>query len=105
LLIPTAIVRKVNMTRLASITNNHFSFECCCGHTSLVPVTAFIQKFELEATVDEVVAKARCSKCRLKNMAESRIVFVGGGWGGYAWHGYKTGISAIRLIITPKGSL
>ena len=43
-----------------------------------MPVTAFIQKFELEATVDEVVAKARCSKCRLKNMAESRIVFVGG---------------------------
>ena len=75
---PTAIVRKVNMTRLASITYNHFSFECCCGHTSLVPVTAFIKKFGLEATVDEVVAKARCSKCRLKNMAESRIVFVGG---------------------------
>ena len=46
-----------------------------------MPVTAFIQKFELEATVDEVVAKARCSKCRLKNMAESRIVFVGGGAG------------------------
>ena len=46
-----------------------------------MPVTAFIQKFEPEATVDEVVAKARCSKCRLKNMAESRIVFVGGGLG------------------------
>jgi hypothetical protein len=43
-----------------------------------VPVTAFIKKFGLEASVDEVVAKARCSKCRLKNMAESRIVFVGG---------------------------
>ena len=66
------------MTRLASINNTHFSFECCCGHTSLVPVTAFIEKFGLEATVDEVVAKARCSKCRLKNMAKSRIVFVGG---------------------------
>ena len=43
-----------------------------------MPVTAFIKKFGLEATVDEVVAKARYSKCRLKNMAESRIVFVGG---------------------------
>ena len=43
-----------------------------------MPVTAFINKFGLEATVDEVVAKARCSKCRLKNMPESRIVFVGG---------------------------
>ena len=43
-----------------------------------MPVTAFIKKFGLEAIVDEVVAKARCSKCRLKNMAESKIVFVGG---------------------------
>ena len=43
-----------------------------------MPVTAFIKKFGLEATIDEVVAKARCSKCLLKNMAKSRIVFVGG---------------------------
>ena len=78
LLISAALEHNGNMTRLASITNNHFSFECCCGHTSLVPVTAFVKKFGLEATVDEVVTKVRCSKCRLKNMAESRIVFVGG---------------------------
>ena len=69
---------KVNMTRLASISNNHFSFECPCGHTALVPVAEFIKKFGLEARVDEVLAKARCSRCRMKNVAESRIVFVGG---------------------------
>ena len=39
---------------------------------------AFIEEFRLEATLDEVVAKARCSKCWEKNMAEGRIVFVGG---------------------------
>ena len=66
------------MTRLASISNNHFSFECPCGHTALVPVAEFIKKFGLEASVDEVLAKARCSRCRMKNVAESRIVFVGG---------------------------
>ena len=68
----------MNMTRLASISNNHFSFECPCGHTALVPVAEFIKKFGLEASVDEVLAKARCSRCRMKNVAESRIVFVGG---------------------------
>ena len=47
---------------LAAITNSHFNFECRCGHTSLVPVTAFIKKFGLEAIVNEVVAKARFSK-------------------------------------------
>ena len=77
LLIPAVSEHNKNMTRLASITNNHFSFECPCGHTSLLPVTAFIKKFGLEA-INEVVAKERCSKCRLKNMAGSRIVFVGG---------------------------
>ena len=39
---------------------------------------AFIEEFRLEATLDEVVAKARCSKCLEKNMAEGRIVFVEG---------------------------
>ena len=43
-----------------------------------MPVTAFIKKFGLEDTVDEVVTKERCSKCPQKNMPESRIVFVGG---------------------------
>jgi hypothetical protein len=66
------------MTRLATITNNHISFECKCGHTSLIPVTAFIAKFGQEAELNEVVTKARCSRCRIKNNAESRIVFVGG---------------------------
>jgi len=44
----------------------------------LIPVTAFIEKFGREAELDVVVQKARCSRCRIKNNAESRIVFVGG---------------------------
>ncbi|MDG2405985.1 MAG: hypothetical protein P8M25_13830, partial [Paracoccaceae bacterium] len=54
------------------------SFECICRLTSVVPVTAFIEKFGREAELNEVVTKARCSPCRIKNQAESRIVFVGG---------------------------
>ena len=49
---------------------------------------AFIEEFRLEATLDEVVAKARCSKCWEKNMAEGRIVFVGGS--GEAMHNTAT---------------
>jgi hypothetical protein len=67
------------LLRLATITNNHISFECKCGHTSLIPVTAFIEKFGRKAEVSAVVAKACCSCCRIKNNAESGIVFVGGG--------------------------
>jgi hypothetical protein len=67
------------LLRLATITNNHISFECKCGHTSLILVTAFIEKFGREAEVSAVVAKACCSRCRIKNDAESGIVFVGGG--------------------------
>ena len=43
-----------------------------------MPVTAFMEKFRREVELNDVVTKARCSRCRIKNQAESRIVFVGG---------------------------
>ena len=67
-----------NMIRPATITNNHISLECKCGHTSLIPVTVFIEKFGREVKLNVVVQKARCSRCRIKNNVESRIVFVEG---------------------------
>ena len=67
-----------NMIRPATITNNHISLECKCGHTFLIPVTVFIEKFGREVKLNVVVQKARCSRCRIKNNVESRIVFVGG---------------------------
>ena len=39
---------------------------------------ALIEEFRLKATIDEVGAKARWSKCGEKNMAEGRLVFVEG---------------------------
>ena len=80
--------------RQATITNNHISFECKCGHTSLISVTAFIEKFGRDSEVNPVVAKARCSRCRIKN-AEIRIVFVGGGGSGNIWNCGK----AVKLEI------
>ena len=66
------------MTQLQHITMNHLSFECkSCGHAPLVPVTAMIELYGAETTVDHVRAKARCSSCGQKAF-EFRIVYRGG---------------------------
>ena len=59
---------------------NHLSFECkSCGHAPLVPVTAMIERYGGETTVDHVRAKARCSSCGQKTF-EFRIVYRGGSY-------------------------
>ena len=68
------------MTQLQHITMNHLSFECkSCGHAPLVPVTAMIERYGGDTTVDAVRAKARCSSCRMKTF-EFRIVYRGGSY-------------------------
>ncbi|MDG2407366.1 MAG: hypothetical protein P8M25_21245, partial [Paracoccaceae bacterium] len=37
----------------------------------------FIEKFGQEAELNEVMIKARCCHCRIKNNSESRIVLIG----------------------------
>ena len=65
------------MTQLQHITMNHLSFECkSCGHSPLVPVTAMIERYGGDTTVDHVRAKARCSSCGQKSF-EFRIVYRG----------------------------
>ena len=66
------------MTELQSISNNHISFECACGHSAKVPVSLFIEKYGKNAILNDVVKKARCTRCKTKGNAESRIIFVGG---------------------------
>ena len=85
-----------NMTGLATITNNHISFECKCGHTSLIPVTAFIDKFGREAKPNVVVQKARCSRCRIKTMLKVGLCLLGV-WSGNAWNRHKAIRPAIYL--------
>jgi transcription elongation factor Elf1 len=68
------------MTQLQHITMNHLSFECkSCGHAPLVPVTAMIERYGGETTVNHVRAKARCSSCGQKTF-EFRIVYRGGSY-------------------------
>ena len=68
------------MTQLQHISANHLSFECkSCGHAPLVPVTAMIERYGGETTVDHVRAKARCSSCGQKTF-EFCIVYRGGSY-------------------------
>ena len=62
------------MTHLASITNNHLALECACGHKAIVPVTKFIEKFGLEANVNGIIAKARCSVCKKKYRRQQNYI-------------------------------
>ena len=67
------------MPQLQHITMNHLSFECPCGHASLIPVKEMIERYGAETTVDAVRAKARCSLCGQKTY-EFRIVYRGGSY-------------------------
>ena len=70
----------MDMTQLQTISNNHLSFECKCGHAPNVPVTQLMERYGKEITVKEVVKKARCSNCGQKNNFEFRIIYIGGSY-------------------------
>lgn len=69
------------MTRLASVRHNRLSLTCSiCGHSALVPVSVAIEAFGETETVQHVVKRARCSKCRVRGAGLYQIVYVGQGW-------------------------
>jgi hypothetical protein len=43
-----------------------------------VPVFLFFEKYGKDAILNDVVKNARCTRCKIKSNAESRIIFVGG---------------------------
>lgn len=66
------------MTLLRTIIHNHLSLTCkACNHTGLIAVIDLLDSVAASTTVDQVVAKARCGKCRSKNVGEMRILYVG----------------------------
>jgi hypothetical protein len=66
------------MSELQSISNNHISFDCACGHSAKVPVSLFIKKYGEDTILNDVEENARCTRCKIKGNAESQIIFVGG---------------------------
>jgi hypothetical protein len=75
------IVIEAGVTRLASVRTNHLSLTCSvCGHSALLPVSAAIDVFGETETVQHIVKRARCSRCRVKGAGLFQIVYVGQGW-------------------------
>ena len=64
------------MTKLQTISHNHISLECRCGHGALVSVKQLLEKLQPYITVQQVVAKARCTKCGALGAQDFRLHYV-----------------------------
>lgn len=66
------------MTQLQTITNNHISLECRCGHRKLVSVKELMERLSPTSMVEEVVARAKCSHCKTRGVIDVRLLYVCG---------------------------
>ena len=53
----------IRMSELQSISNNHISFDCACGHSAKMSVSLFIEKYGKDTILNDVVKNARCCWC------------------------------------------
>ena len=61
------------MTQLKTISNNHMSLQCRCGHSKLVSVKELIGRLSPTASIYEVARKAKCSHCGTKGELEKQL--------------------------------
>lgn len=67
------------MTTLGTIRANHLSLTCqSCGHNALLEVAGLLERLSPETTVQQVLQKARCNRCKVKSNSDCQIIFVGG---------------------------
>jgi len=66
------------VTQLQTISHNHISFECRCGHRKLLSVKELMEKLSPTSTVHEVVARAKCSHCKIRGVSDFRLLYVCG---------------------------
>ena len=60
--------------------SHHFFIECkndSCRHNAMVPVTALLKEYGEDITSDEVLRRARCTKCGFQGNNQMRLVYVG----------------------------
>ena len=48
-----------------------------CRHNAMVPVTALLETYGEDITSDEVLKRARCTKCGFQGNNQMRLVYVG----------------------------
>ena len=64
------------MTQLQTISNNHMSLQCRCGHSKLISVKELIGRLSPTTTIYEVARKAKCSHCGTKGAVDFRLHYV-----------------------------
>ena len=68
------------MIELKRNKSHHFYIECkndSCRHNAMVPVTALLEEYGEEITSDEVLKRARCTRCGFQGNNQMRLVYVG----------------------------
>ena len=68
------------MIQLTHNKSHHFYIECKndkCRHNAMVPVSALLKEYGEDITSDEVLRRARCTKCGFQCNIPMRVVFVG----------------------------
>ena len=68
------------MIQLKRNKSHHFYIECkndSCRHNAMVPVTALLKEYGEDITSDEVLRRARCTKCGFQGNNQMRLVYVG----------------------------
>jgi len=66
---------KSNGTRLETIYNHQIWIECACGRAAPVRVSDLLALDKPPQTVDDVVTKARCSRCGAIRVKRYQIVY------------------------------
>ena len=68
------------MIQLTHNKSHHFYIEYKndkCRHNAIVPVSALLNAYGEDITSDEVLRRARCTKCGFQGNNQMRPVFVG----------------------------
>ena len=68
------------MIQLKRNKSHHFYIECkndSCRHNAMVPVSALLKEYGADTTSDEVLRRARCTKCGYQGNSQMRLVYVG----------------------------
>ena len=64
------------MTKLKTISNNHMSFHCICGHGSMISVQKLLELLPEDTTIHQVAGNVRCKECGRKGAADFRLHYV-----------------------------
>lgn len=64
------------MTQLKTISNNHMSLQCRCGHSKLVSVKELIGRLFPAANIYEVARMAKYSHCGTQGAVDFRLHYV-----------------------------